>query len=90
MAPPSPPPALATQPPSQGETVTFSCGGTRVTATLFALTRATGSHLEAIFSGRWDRALQRDREGKIFLDLDPELFLKIIDVRAYHLDGGIW
>lgn len=38
------------------------------------LTLVDGSGLSAIFSGRWEKRLPRDAEGRIFLDEDPYVF----------------
>jgi len=38
---------------------------------------AEGSMFSNMFSGRWDDALTRDKEGRVFIDEDPEL-IKII------------
>ena len=38
-----------------------------------------GTRLEALFSGRWDKKLQRDNSGRIFLDVNPVCFQAIVD-----------
>mmetsp|Transcript_19548 Transcript_19548/g.46883 ORF Transcript_19548/g.46883 Transcript_19548/m.46883 type:complete len:159 (-) Transcript_19548:142-618(-) len=38
-----------------------------------------GTKLEALFSGRWDKKLQRDSHGHIFLDVNPVCFRAIVD-----------
>ena len=60
------------------QVVTFNVGGRRISARRKTLTRIADSRLASIFSGRWDRMLPRDKHGKIFLDLDPDLFMKIL------------
>ncbi|KAL7531111.1 hypothetical protein ACHAWF_003633 [Thalassiosira exigua] len=35
--------------------------------------------MEALFSGRWDKKLQRDGNGRIFLDVNPVCFQAIVD-----------
>ena len=60
------------------QVVTFNVGGRRISARRKTLTRIADSRLASIFSGRWDRILPRDKQGKIFLDLDPDLFMKIL------------
>jgi hypothetical protein len=37
-----------------------------------------GSHLAELFSGRWEERLLRDSKGRIFLDVNPECFGKIL------------
>ena len=41
-----------------------------------------GSHLAELFSGRWEGKLLRDSSGKIFLDVNPDCFGKIISFLA--------
>lgn len=36
--------------------------------------------LAEVFSGAWDRLFLRDREGNIFLDLDPSAFVALHDI----------
>jgi hypothetical protein len=52
-------------------------------AELFArrdtLTVIKGSRLEALFSGRWENQLLRDESGKVFMDIDPSMFKKILE-----------
>ena len=43
------------------------------------MTLLGGTRLEALFSGRWDRILQQDDEGRIFLDVNPVAFCAIVD-----------
>ena len=37
------------------------------------------SIFSALFSGRWDKKLQRDGNGRIFLDVNPKCFRAIVD-----------
>ena len=39
------------------------------------------TRLAALFSGRWESCLLRDSRGRIFLDINPACFVKILD---YH------
>ena len=43
------------------------------------LTHFSGSRLAALFSGQWDDKLPRDRRGRIFLDLPPHCFKKLVN-----------
>lgn len=43
------------------------------------LTCVRGSRLAQIFSGRWDRLLPRDDNGRIFVDIDPTHFRILLD-----------
>ena len=42
------------------------------------LTAIEGSCLSQLFSGRWDKVLPKDRDGRIFLDLDPVQFRALL------------
>merc|ERR1712072_1406811 len=42
------------------------------------LRSAEGSLLAGMFSGNFDDGLKKDKEGRIFLDVDPPLFAKIL------------
>ena len=42
------------------------------------LTAIEGSRLSQLFSGRWDKVLPKDRDGRIFLDLDPVQFRALL------------
>ena len=43
------------------------------------LTVVKGSRLEALFSGRWENQLLRDESGRVFMDVDPAMFKKILE-----------
>ena len=43
------------------------------------LTQIKGTRLEALFSGRWDKRLPRDSDGRLFLDVNPKCFLAVVD-----------
>mmetsp|Transcript_32127 Transcript_32127/g.46809 ORF Transcript_32127/g.46809 Transcript_32127/m.46809 type:complete len:559 (+) Transcript_32127:157-1833(+) len=57
----------------------INVGGRIITATRSVLTQQKGSMLEATFSGRWEKRLQRDNLGRIFLDMNPDCFQAIIE-----------
>ncbi|KAL3786184.1 hypothetical protein HJC23_001260 [Cyclotella cryptica] len=59
--------------------VEINAGGKAIAVTRSVLTQFTGTRLEALFSGRWDRRLQRDSAGQIFLDVNPICFQAIVD-----------
>jgi hypothetical protein len=59
--------------------VHVNAGGKIVVAKRSTLIQIVGSKLEALFSGRWDKKLQRDSHGRIFLDVDPLCFEAIVD-----------
>ncbi|KAL7551066.1 hypothetical protein ACHAWF_014267 [Thalassiosira exigua] len=64
---------------SDDDLVEINAGGKIVAAKRSTLTQIKGSRFEALFSGRWDRALQRDGNGRIFLDVNPMCFEAIVD-----------
>ncbi|KAL7552051.1 hypothetical protein ACHAWF_015682 [Thalassiosira exigua] len=59
--------------------VEVNAGGKVVAAKRSTLTQLKGTRLEALFSGRWDKALQRDGNGRIFLDVNSACFQAIVD-----------
>jgi hypothetical protein len=59
--------------------VEVSAGGKIIVAQRSTLMQMKGTRLEALFSGRWDKKLQRDSHGRIFLDVDPTCFQAIVD-----------
>lgn len=59
--------------------VEINAGGTIVAAKRSTLTQIKGTRLEALASGRWDKMLQRDSQGRIFLDVNPTCFQAIVD-----------
>jgi len=59
--------------------VEINAGGKIIAAKRSTLTRLKGTRMEALFSGRWDKKLQRDSNGQIFLDVNPLCFQAIVD-----------
>ena len=59
--------------------IDMNVGGVLVRASRATLTRFKGSRLAALFSGRWENKLIRDRQGRVFLDVHPGCFRKIVD-----------
>jgi hypothetical protein len=53
--------------------------GTELFASRNTLTVVKGSRVEALFSGRWEDQLLRDESGRIFMDVDPAMFKKILE-----------
>jgi hypothetical protein len=53
--------------------------GTEMFARRDTLMIVKGSRLEALFSGRWENQLFRDAQGRVFMDVDPCLFRKILE-----------
>eukprot|EP00579_Thalassiosira_antarctica_P009335 CAMPEP_0201910044 /NCGR_PEP_ID=MMETSP0903-20130614/1566_1 /ASSEMBLY_ACC=CAM_ASM_000552 /TAXON_ID=420261 /ORGANISM="Thalassiosira antarctica, Strain CCMP982" /LENGTH=597 /DNA_ID=CAMNT_0048444633 /DNA_START=61 /DNA_END=1854 /DNA_ORIENTATION=- len=61
------------------DVVEVNAGGKIIAARRATLTQLKGSRLEALFNGRWDKKLQRDSSGRIFLDVNPMGFEAIVD-----------
>jgi len=59
--------------------VEINAGGKVIVAKRSTLTQIKGTRFEALFSGRWDKKLQRDKHGRIFLDVNPACFRAIVD-----------
>jgi len=57
----------------------INAGGRIVTATRGTLTQLADTRLAALFSGRWEKRLQRDRDGRIFLDVNASCFQSVVD-----------
>lgn len=59
--------------------VEINAGGKIIAARRSTLCQLKGTRLEALFSGRWDKKLQRDGSGRIFLDVNGDCFQAIVD-----------
>ncbi len=52
--------------------------------------QAKGSSLAARFSGRWEQCLDRDAQGRVFLDFDPYCFQIVLTyLRARWMDNTL-
>ena len=75
--------ALATQnggtDASPSDIIRLNVCGTEMFARRDTLTVVKGSRLEALFSGRWESKLRRDEKKRVFMDVDPTAFRKILD-----------
>lgn len=58
----------------RNDVVTLNVGGRPYTVKRETLCMCQGSFAADLFSGRWDGKLQRDGQGAVFLDLDPDVF----------------
>ena len=54
-------------------------GSTKIAVLRRVLTQFEDSVLASMFSGRWDDSLTKDEDGHVFLDHDPDVFLKLIN-----------
>lgn len=59
--------------------IEINAGGKIIAARRGTLCQLSGTRLETLFSGRWDDKLSRDDNGRIFLDVNPEVFQAIVD-----------
>ena len=64
---------------ADGDLVEVNAGGKIVAAKRSTLTQFEGTKFEALFSGRWDKKLQRDSNRRIFLDINSVCFHVIVD-----------
>ncbi|EJK77424.1 hypothetical protein THAOC_00747, partial [Thalassiosira oceanica] len=64
---------------SDDDLLEINVGGSLIAARRGTLCQIKGSRFEAIFSGRWQKMLQKDREGRIFLDVNPKCFRALLD-----------
>ena len=64
---------------SGDDLIEINAGGKVIAAKRSTLTQLEGTRLAGIFSGRWDKKLQRDSHGRIFLDVNPVCFQAIVD-----------
>ena len=61
------------------ETLKINAGGNIISVTRDTLTQIKGTRLEDLFGGRWDKHLPRDRDGVIFMDVNPVCFQAVVD-----------
>ena len=59
--------------------IQLNVGGQKFTTTRSTLCQVEGSLLAAMFSGRWEDPVERDQDGVVFLDFNPEYFGWILD-----------
>ena len=53
--------------------------GLKLKTTRSTLCQVEGSLLASMFSGRWEDSVQRDQDGAVFLDVNPQHFTVILD-----------
>ena len=64
---------------SDDDLLEINAGGRVIAVKRATMTQIPGSRLEAMFCGRWDKMLARDSSGRIFLDVNSDCFLAIVD-----------
>ncbi|CAK9022382.1 unnamed protein product [Durusdinium trenchii] len=60
------------------DVIELNVGGQHMSTTRGVLCCAQGSMLAGMFSGNFDSSHKRDKDGRIFLDVDPPLFEKVL------------
>ena len=61
------------------DVIEVNAGGSIVAARRGTLCQLQGSRFQALFNGRWQKKLQKDRQGRIFLDINPKCFRAILE-----------
>eukprot|EP00028_Trichosphaerium_sp_Am-I-7-wt_P013214 CAMPEP_0168509776 /NCGR_PEP_ID=MMETSP0405-20121227/1006_1 /TAXON_ID=498012 /ORGANISM="Trichosphaerium sp, Strain Am-I-7 wt" /LENGTH=196 /DNA_ID=CAMNT_0008527357 /DNA_START=795 /DNA_END=1382 /DNA_ORIENTATION=+ len=64
--------------PPANDIITLNVGGTLMTTTRRTLCQVKDSLLSIMFSGRWEARHVRDKDGHVFLDVDPVDFTVIL------------
>ena len=64
---------------TEHDLIEINAGGRVIAAKRGTLCQIKGSRLEGLFSGLWDKQLQRDGDGRVFLDVYPEGFQAVVD-----------
>ena len=64
---------------SANDYLEINAGGKIIEVKRATLMQLQGSKLEALFSGRWDKKLVKDSNGRLFFDVNSECFQAIVD-----------
>ncbi len=64
---------------SDDDVINLNVGGTKMTTKRSTLCQVKGSLFASMFSGRWETSLERDEDGRIFFDFNPQYFVLILD-----------
>ena len=64
---------------SDNDIIEFNVGGHKLTTKRSTLCQVEGSLLASMFSGRWEDSLERDKDGAIFFDFNPQYFFVILE-----------
>ena len=64
---------------SDNDIIHLNVGGHKLTTKRSTLCQVEDSLLASMFSGRWEDSLERDKDGAIFFDFNPQYFLVILD-----------
>ena len=64
-------------------------GRTNIAVLRSTLTQFEDSMLAAKFSGRWDDSMEKDRDGNIFIDQDPDSFMILITYLRMRMNNQL-
>ena len=64
---------------NNNDIIHLNIGGQKLTTKRSTLCQVENSLLATMFSGRWEESLERDQDGAVFLDYNPQYFLLILD-----------
>jgi len=72
----------------ENDVIRLNVGGrTNIAVLRSTLTQFEDSMLAAKFSGRWGDPLEKDGDGNIFIDQDPEIFLTLINYLRLRMNN---
>ena len=72
---------------NNNDIIHLNVGGQKMTTKRSTLCQVEGSLLASMFSGRWEDGLERDKDGCIFFDFNPQYFSLILDyLRAKKIE----
>ena len=75
---------------SDNDVIQLNIGGrTKIAVLRNLLTQFDGSMLAAKFSGRWDDSMEKDRDGNIFIDQDPDNFMILINYLRMRMNNQL-
>ena len=64
---------------NDNDIIHLNIGGQKLTTKRSTLCQVENSLLATMFSGRWEESLERDQDGAVFLDFNPQYFVLILD-----------
>ena len=64
---------------SDNDIIHLNVGGHKLTTKRSTLCQVEGSLLASMFSGRWEDSLERDQDGAVFFDFNPQCFVLILE-----------
>lgn len=64
-------------------------GITKIAVLRSTLTQFEDSMLAAKFSGRWDDSMEKDRDGDIFIDQDPDCFMILVSYLRMRMNNRL-